>query len=78
MVLVIGILTAGDAMANEELAYCKNEQEGPFERRVIEPPFMRWFLRRNEIPIEIREPEVANCSRRARPMSTLGDPIEAS
>jgi hypothetical protein len=37
MVLAIGILTAGAAMATERLAYRTIEQEGQFELRLIEP-----------------------------------------
>lgn len=35
--LAIGILTTGDAMAIEKLAYRTIEQDGPFELRLIEP-----------------------------------------
>ncbi len=35
--LAIGILTTGDAMAVEKLAYRTIEQDGPFELRLIEP-----------------------------------------
>jgi hypothetical protein len=37
MILAIGILTAGDAMAIEKLAYRTIERDGPFELRLIEP-----------------------------------------
>jgi hypothetical protein len=37
MLLAIGILTCGDAMAIEKLAYHTIEQDGPFEMRLIEP-----------------------------------------
>jgi hypothetical protein len=37
MLLAIGILTAGDAMATEKLAYRTIEQDGQFELRLIEP-----------------------------------------
>jgi hypothetical protein len=37
MMLAIGILTAGDAMAIEKLAYRTIERDGQFEMRLIEP-----------------------------------------
>ena len=37
MMLAIGILTAGDAMAIEKLAYRQIERDGQFELRLIEP-----------------------------------------
>jgi hypothetical protein len=37
MLLVIAVLTAGEAMAIERLAYRTIEQDGPFELRLIEP-----------------------------------------
>jgi hypothetical protein len=37
MLLAIGILTAGDAMSIEKLAYRTLEHDGPFELRLIEP-----------------------------------------
>jgi hypothetical protein len=37
MVLAIGILMAGDAMATEKLAYRAIGQDGHFELRLIEP-----------------------------------------
>ncbi len=37
MILAIGILTAGDAMAIEKLAYRTIERDGQFELRLIEP-----------------------------------------
>jgi hypothetical protein len=70
LLLAIGILTAGgDAMGIEKLAYKTIEQDGRFELRRIEPhvvaetfvdgdfdpPFMGWFLRRNEVLIEVHE-----------------------